>query len=85
MGKRVKAWSLHNKKPIPAHLRFITQNVDLLNSRDVADLAKAAQAVGGCGGTVVLDAELRRARRQLHSGRHRYRFRGRDFDHWRDY
>ena len=55
MGKRVKAWSLYNKRPVPARLRFITQPVDLLNSRDVTDLAKAVQAAGGCGGMVILD------------------------------
>lgn len=61
MGKRVKAWSLHNKKPIPARLRFITQPVDLLNSRDVGDVAKAVQAAGGCGGMVILDTLNRAA------------------------
>jgi putative DNA primase/helicase len=61
MGKRVKAWSLHNKKPIPALLRFITQPVDLLNARDVADLARAVQAGGGCGGMVILDTLNRAA------------------------
>lgn len=61
MGKRVKAWSLHNKKPVPAHLRFITQPVDLLNARDVVDLAKAVQAAGGYGGMVILDTLNRAA------------------------
>ena len=61
MGKRVKAWSLHNKKPVPAHLRFITQPLDLLNTRDVADLAQAVQAAGGSNGMVILDTLNRAA------------------------
>jgi hypothetical protein len=61
MGKRVKAWSLHNKKPGPSDLRFITQPVDLLNARDVADLATAVQAAGGSGGMVILDTLNRAA------------------------
>lgn len=61
MGKRVKAWSLHNKKPVPAHLRFITQPLDLLNTRDVADLAQAVEAAGGSNGMVVLDTLNRAA------------------------
>ena len=60
MGKRVKAWNLHSKKPVSARLRFITQTVDLLSARDVVDLAKAVQAAGGCGGMVILD-KLNRA------------------------
>lgn len=61
MGKRVNAWSLHNKKPVPACLRFITQPVDLLNAGDVADLAKAVQVAGGAGGLVILDTLNRAA------------------------
>lgn len=61
MGKRVKAWSLRYKKPVPADLRFITQPVDLLNPRDVADLAKAVHAAGGSGGMVILDTLNRAA------------------------
>ncbi len=61
IGKRVKAWSLQNKKPIPALLRFITQPMDLLNARDVVDLAKAVQAGGGCEGMVILDTLNRAA------------------------
>ena len=61
MGKRVNAWSLHNKKPVPACLRFITQPVDLLDGGDVADLAKAVQVAGGAGGLVILDTLNRAA------------------------
>lgn len=61
MGKRVNAWSQHNKKPVPACLRFITQSVDLLNGGDVADLAKAVQMAGGVGGLVILDTLNRAA------------------------
>jgi hypothetical protein len=61
MGKRVNAWSLHNKKPVPACLRFITQPFDLLDGGDVADLAKAVQAAGGAGGLVILDTLNRAA------------------------
>ena len=61
MGKRVNAWSQHNKKPVPACLRFITQPVDLLNGGDVADLAKAVQMAGGVGGLVILDTLNRAA------------------------
>jgi putative DNA primase/helicase len=61
MGKRVNAWSLHHKKPVPESLRFITQPFDLLDSGDVTDLAKAVQAAGGAGGLVVLDTLNRAA------------------------
>lgn len=61
MGKRVNAWSLHNRKPVPACLRFITQPVDLLDGGDVADLAKAVQVAGGAGGLVILDTLNRAA------------------------
>lgn len=61
LGKRVNAWSLHNKQPVPACLRFITQPVDLLNAGDVADLAKAVQVAGGAGGLVILDTLNRAA------------------------
>ena len=61
MGKRVNAWSLHNKKPVPACLRFITQPVDMLDGGDVGDLAKAVQAAGGAGGLVILDTLNRAA------------------------
>ena len=61
MGKRVNAWSLHNRKPVPACLRFITQPVNLLNTDDVADLAKAVQVADGAGGLVILDTLNRAA------------------------
>lgn len=60
MGKRVKAWSLHHKKPVPDALRFITQPFDLL-SADVGDMAKAVIAGGGAGGLVILDTLNRAA------------------------
>lgn len=59
MGKRVKAWSLHHNKPLPAALRFITQPFNLL-SDDVPELAKAVLA-GGAGGLVILDTLNRAA------------------------
>lgn len=61
MGKRVKAWSLHHKMPVPDCLRFITQPFDLLAVGDMADLAKAIQAAGGAGGMVILDTLNRAA------------------------
>lgn len=61
MGKRVNAWSLHHKKPVPDCLRFITQPFDLLDSGDVAELAKAVQVAGGAGGLVILDTLNRAA------------------------
>lgn len=60
IGKRVKAWSLHNNKPVPDALRFITQPFDLL-SDDVGELAKAIIAGGGAGGMVIIDTLNRAA------------------------
>lgn len=60
MGKRVKAWSQHNNKPVPDAMRFITQPFDLL-SDDVPELAKAVIAGGGAGGLVILDTLNRAA------------------------
>lgn len=60
IGKRVKAWSLHNNAPVPDALRFITQPFDLL-SDDVAELAKAIIAGGGAGGMVIIDTLNRAA------------------------
>ena len=60
MGKRVKAWSLRQNKPVPDGLRFITQAFDLL-SDDVPELAKAVMAGGGAGGLVILDTLNRAA------------------------
>jgi hypothetical protein len=61
MGKRVKAWSLHHKKPVPDSLRFITQPFDILAGGDIAELTKAIQAAGGAGGLVILDTLNRAA------------------------
>jgi len=60
IGKRVKAWSLHNNAPVPDALRFIAQPFDLL-SDDVGELAKAIIAGGGAGGLVILDTLNRAA------------------------
>lgn len=60
MGKRAKAWSLHQNKPVPDALRFITQPFDLL-SDDVPELAKAVTSGGGAGGLVILDTLNRAA------------------------
>jgi hypothetical protein len=60
IGKRVKAWSLHNSAPVPDALRFITQPFDLL-SDDVGELAKAIIAGGGSGGMVIIDTLNRAA------------------------
>ena len=59
-GKRIKAWSLRQKKPVPDALRFITQPFDLL-SDDVTDLARAVIAGGGAHGLVILDTLNRAA------------------------
>lgn len=61
MGKRIAAWSLHHKKPVPNSLRFIAQAFDLLDGGDVAELGKAIQAAGGAGGLVILDTLNRAA------------------------
>ncbi|NDH67430.1 MAG: helicase, partial [Gammaproteobacteria bacterium] len=45
IGKRLKAWSLYFKRPLPDALRFITQPFDLL-SNDVPELAKAVVSAG---------------------------------------
>ena len=60
IGKRVKAWSLHNNAPVSDALRFITQPFDLL-SDDVGELAKAIIAGGGAGGMVIIDTLNRAA------------------------
>lgn len=60
LGKRVKAWSLHNNVPVPDALRFITQPFDLL-SDDVGELAKAIIVGGGVGGMVIIDTLNRAA------------------------
>ncbi|MEO8401061.1 MAG: AAA family ATPase [Gammaproteobacteria bacterium] len=60
LGKRLKAWSVYFKKPIPSHLKFVTQPFDLL-SDDVFELADAIIAAGGGGGVVVLDTLNRAA------------------------
>lgn len=60
MGKRVKAWSIHNDKPVPEKLRFITQPFDLLSS-DVEELAKSIDSCGGANGLVILDTLNRAA------------------------
>jgi putative DNA primase/helicase len=59
--KRLAAWSLHHKRPVPDLLRFIAQAFDLLDGGDVAELGKAIQAAGGAGGLVILDTLNRAA------------------------
>ncbi|MDZ7594417.1 MAG: AAA family ATPase [Thiobacillus sp.] len=60
MGKRVRAWSQHHKRPVPDELRFIAEPFDLL-SNDVIELAKAIIAGGGDGGLVIVDTLNRAA------------------------
>lgn len=60
MGNRIKAWSLHHKKPVPDTLRFVTQAFDL-RSNDVAELAEAVIAANGEGGMVIVDTLNRAA------------------------
>ncbi len=60
MGKRVKAWKLHNEKLLPQSLRFTVKPFDLL-SDDVTELAKEIIAKGGAGGMVVIDTLNRAA------------------------
>lgn len=60
IGKRLKAWSLYFKRPLPDALRFITQPFDLL-SNDVPELAKAVVSSGGAGGLVIIDTLNRAA------------------------
>jgi putative DNA primase/helicase len=60
MSKRLKAWSLYFKRPLPDPLRFITQPFDFL-SNDVQDLAKAVISAGGANGLVIIDTLNRAA------------------------
>ena len=60
MGKRVKAWSLYFKRPVPDALKFITQSFDLL-SGDISELAKAVIAARGGAGLVIIDTLSRAA------------------------
>lgn len=55
MGKRAQAWSIKNRRPLPARLRFVTQGVDLRQEGDIADLAAAVLAAGGRDGLLVVD------------------------------
>ncbi|WP_426110416.1 AAA family ATPase [Massilia sp. PWRC2] len=61
MGKRIAAWSMHNNKSVPDSLRFVAQPFDILDGKDVNDLAKAVQSAGGAGGLVILDTLNRAA------------------------
>jgi len=60
LGKRIKAWSLYFKKPLPDALRFIVQPFNLL-SEDVSELAKSVISIGGMGGLVIIDTLNRAA------------------------
>jgi putative DNA primase/helicase len=55
IGKRIEAWKKYRKKPVSETLRFLNEPFDLLNGRDVDDLAKAILREGGNGGLVILD------------------------------
>lgn len=59
LSKRVKAWSTHNKTPLPASVMFVTQQFDLLTD-DVDALAGAIIENGG-GGLTVIDTLNRAA------------------------
>ena len=61
MGKRAKAWSIKNRRPLPSRLRFVTQGVDLRQEGDIADLAAAVLAAGGRNGLLVVDTLNRAA------------------------
>lgn len=61
IGKRAKAWSIKNRRPLPARLRFVTQGVDLRQEGDIADLAAAVLAAGGRDGLLVVDTLNRAA------------------------
>jgi putative DNA primase/helicase len=61
LSKRAKAWSVRNRRGLPARMRFITQPLDLRQSDDVADLSAAVVAAGGRGGLLVIDTLNRAA------------------------
>lgn len=52
LGKRLKAWTIENKRDIPARLKLITEPFDLQKPEDITELC-AEQA--GKGGVVMID------------------------------
>lgn len=61
MGKRVSAWERHNGTEASDNLKFLAQDVDLTNPRDVDQLAYAVRLGGGSGGVVIVDTLNRAA------------------------
>ncbi|ARK78161.1 helicase [Burkholderia pseudomallei] len=61
LGKRAKAWSIRQRRNLPARLRFVTQPLDLRQPEDVTDLCAAVLAVGGRDGLLVIDTLNRAA------------------------
>lgn len=61
LSKRARAWSAHRGMPLPNHLRFVTQSLDLRQPDDVADLCAAVLAAGGRDGLLVIDTLNRAA------------------------
>lgn len=61
LNKRVRAWSIHHGRALPANLRFVVQSFDLRNESDVDDLVAAVLAVGGHNGLTVIDTLSRAA------------------------
>lgn len=61
LGKRAKAWSIHRRRGLPDRMRFITQQLDLRQPGDIADLAAAVLAGGGRDGLLVIDTLNRAA------------------------
>lgn len=53
LSKRAQAWAVHNRRPLPEGLRFITQSLDLRNLSDVSDLVDAVKVAGGAGLLVI--------------------------------
>lgn len=61
LSKRARAWSAHRGMPLPNHLRFVTQSLDLRQPDDVADLCAAVLAASGRDGLLVIDTLNRAA------------------------
>ena len=59
--QRVKAWQAHQRRDLPAALRFVMQPFDLRNADDLAQLAEAVTASGCAGGLLVIDTLNRAA------------------------
>ncbi|QUN44654.1 AAA family ATPase [Burkholderia cenocepacia] len=61
LSKRARAWSAHRGMPLPNHLHFVTQSLDLRQPDDVADLCTAVLAASGRDGLLVIDTLNRAA------------------------